>query len=144
MTAKEYLSQAYRVDCMINAKLEQVRSLRELLVKANSTLSDTPRSAAPNIHRMENIIADIVDLENEINSGIHKLVCLKRDIMDIIKGVENPEQRAMLELRYLCFMSWEQIASELHYSDGYIYQMHNRILKKLNDKLRVLKVSRQV
>ena len=29
MTAKEFLSQAYRVDQRINAKLEQVQSLRD-------------------------------------------------------------------------------------------------------------------
>ena len=41
MTAKEYLSQAYKIDNDINSKLEQVASLRDLATKATSTISDT-------------------------------------------------------------------------------------------------------
>jgi hypothetical protein len=37
MTAKEFLSQAYRIDLQINSKLEQLRSLRELSTKATSS-----------------------------------------------------------------------------------------------------------
>ena len=40
MNAKEYLSQAYRIDQRINSKLEQVMSLRALLGKATGTLTD--------------------------------------------------------------------------------------------------------
>ena len=44
MTAKEYLSQAYKIDNDINSKLEQVTSLRDLATKATSTISDMPGS----------------------------------------------------------------------------------------------------
>ena len=53
MDAKEYLSQAYRIDQRINSKLEQVMSLRALLGKATGTLSGAPKAATPNLHSME-------------------------------------------------------------------------------------------
>ena len=60
MTAKEYLSQAYRIDQRINAKLEQVMALRALATKATGTLSDMPRSDSSNVwnacHRWITII----------------------------------------------------------------------------------------
>ena len=37
MTAKEYLSQAYRIDQRVNSKLRQVDSLRDLATRATST-----------------------------------------------------------------------------------------------------------
>jgi len=46
MTAKNYLSQAYRIDQRINSKLEQVQSLRELATKATATLNDSPVSGS--------------------------------------------------------------------------------------------------
>ena len=46
MDAKEYLSQAYRIDQRINSKLEQVMSLRALLGKATGTLSGAPKLRA--------------------------------------------------------------------------------------------------
>ena len=71
MDAKEYLSQAYRIDQRINSKLEQVMSLRALLGKATGTLSGTPKAATPNLHSMEDTICKMVDMENEINDDIH-------------------------------------------------------------------------
>ena len=65
MTAKEYLTQAYRIDQRINSKLEQVASLRDLSTKATSTFSDVPPSGTRDVHRMEDVICEIVMLENE-------------------------------------------------------------------------------
>ncbi|HEX3017833.1 MAG TPA: DUF1492 domain-containing protein [Caproicibacter sp.] len=137
MNAKEYLSQALRIDQRINSKLEQVASLRELAVKASSTLSDTPRRASPDIQPMETIIAKILDLEAEINGDIDKLVDLKKEITDVIKSVSNPEYQTILEKRYLCFLSWEQIAVDMNYSIQYTFRMHDRALAEVAASLKV-------
>ena len=99
MTAKEYLSRAYRLDARINAKLEQVMSLRELACKATSTLTDVPPSGTRNVHKMEDVIVKIIELENEVNADIDTLVDIKRKIVEIIKAVKNPEYQTLLELR---------------------------------------------
>lgn len=129
MDAKAYLGQAYRIDKRINSKLEQIVSLRELATKATSTLSDTPVSGTRNIQSMEGIIAKMIDLENEINRDIDTLVDLKREFVAIIKKINNPEYQTLLELRYLCFKSWEQIAEEMGYSLQHIFRIHNKALK---------------
>ena len=114
MTAKEYLNQAYRLDQRINSKLEQVMSLRDLTTKATATMSDMP-SGSHNVYKMQDIIGKIIDLENEINADIDQLVDLKREMVSAIKAVEDPEYQTLLELRYLCFKTWEQIAVEMNY-----------------------------
>ncbi len=123
--AKTYLSQAYRIDSRINSKIEQVAPLRDLATKATSTLRDMPRSSSPNLNRMEDVILKIITLEQEINADIDALVDLKQDIMHLIKRVQNPEYQAMLELRYLCFKAWEQIAVDMNYSIHHLYKLHN-------------------
>jgi Protein of unknown function (DUF1492). len=131
MTAKEYLSQAYRIDQRINSKLEQIVSLRALATKATSTLSDTPSSGTRNVHSMEDTIAKMMDLENEINVDIDTLVDLKREFVFIIKKISNPEYQTLLELRYLCFKTWEQIAVEMGYSLQHIFRIHDKALKEI-------------
>ena len=131
MTAKEYLSQAYRIDHRINSKIEQVQSLRDLAAKATATLSDMPRSASPNVHRMEDVIAKMVDLESEINADLTRLINLKHEIVTVVKCVESPELQTLLELRYLCFMTWEQIAVELHFDLRWVHRLHNRALNEV-------------
>ena len=127
MMVKEYLSRAYRIDQRINSKLELVASLRDLARKATAMLSDMPRNPSNNIHSMEDIIVKIVDLENEINQDIDELVDLKREI-------ENPVYQTLLELRYLGFKSWEQIAVEMGYSLQHVFRMHKRALNKVTQK----------
>lgn len=128
MTAKNYLSQTYRIDQRINSKLEQITSLRELATKATSTISDMPHAPSKKLHPMESIIVKMVDLEEEINSDIDDLVDLKRDIFSMIKEIKNPEYQTLLELRYLCYKSWEQIAVNMGYNIRYLYKLHDRAL----------------
>ena len=137
MTAKEYLNQAYRLDQRINSKLEQVLSLRELTTKATATLSDMPSGGSRNVYRMQDIIGKIVDLENDINRDIDALVDLKREMVTIIKSVADPECQTLLELRFLCFKTWEQIAVEMNYGIDNIYRLHRKALKMVDDLLLV-------
>lgn len=127
--ARTYLEQAYRIDQRINSKIEQVASLHNLATKANSTLTDMPGSSNRNIHRMEDIIVKIVDLENEINQDIDTLVDLKTEIMQVIKKVDDLELQTLLEQRYLNFRTWEQIAVDMGYNVRHLYRMHDKALK---------------
>lgn len=131
MTAKEYLSQAYRIDQRINAKLEQVMALRALATKATGTLSDMPRSDSSNVCRLEDIIIKIVDSENEINAEIDRLIDLKREMRVVIGAVAQPDYQTLLELRYLCFKTWEQIAVSMGYSIQHTYRIHDQALKEI-------------
>ena len=129
MTAKEYLGQAYRLDQRIKSKLEQVLSLRGLTTKATATMSDMPGGGSRNVYKMQDIIAKIVDLEDDINRDIDALVDLKREMVSVIKAVENPEYQTLLELRYLCFKTWEQIAVDMNYSIEYTFRLHKKALE---------------
>ena len=132
MSTKDYLSQAYRIDQRINSKLAQVMSLRDLLGKATGTLSGAPKAATPNPHSMEDTIAKMVDLENEINEDIDELIDLKAEIMRRIKRVENTEYQTILELRYLCFKRWEEIAVDMGYSLRRLYELHDCALEEIS------------
>lgn len=131
MTVKEYLGQAYRLDQRINSKLEQVDSLNELATKATSTLTGMPK----NPNKSKSIVADtvvkIIDLQTEINNDIDRLVDLKREIVAMIKSVSNTEHQTLLELRYLCFKSWEQIAVDMGYNVRHVYRIHDEAVDKI-------------
>lgn len=75
---KEYLSQAFRIDQRIQSKMEQVASLNDLATRATATYSDMPGSETRNLHRMEDAILSIIELEAEINGDICKLVQTKK------------------------------------------------------------------
>jgi len=134
MTTKEYLSQAHRIDQRINSKLEQVKSLRALAEKATCVLSDAPASGARNISRMSDIIDKMVDLQAEIDKDITGLLALKQEIAESIRQVDNQTYQTLLELRYLCFKQWGDIATEMGYERRYVLKVHDRALQKLDTK----------
>lgn len=131
MTAKEYLSQAYRLDKRIDSKIEQLKSLNLLATKCTSTLSDMPKSQSISNSRLEDTVVKIVALQEEINRDIDGLVDLKRDIVRTIKSVQNPEYQIILELRYLCFKTWEEIAVQMNCSIDNVFKIRKNALKSV-------------
>ncbi len=131
MTAKEYLNQAYWLDRRIDSKLEQLSALRDLATKTTGVMSDDVVSHTRNVHSMQDVIAKIIDMQNEINADIDRLVDLKQEIMHTIKSVKNPEQQTLLELRYLCFKSWEFVAEEMGYNVRHIYRLHDEAVEQV-------------
>ena len=131
MTVKEYLGQAYRLDQRINSKLEQVASLNELATKCTSTLTGMPRNPNRGTSTMADAVGKIVDLQAEINRDIDRLVDLKREMVRLIKAVDNTEYQTLLELRYLCFKTWEQIAVDMGYTTRNIHLLHKKALEMI-------------
>ena len=130
MNAKEYLKQAFYLDKRINSKLEQVENLNALATKATSTLSDMPKSPSRGTSKLEDTIVKIVDLQEEINRDID----LKKEIANSIFALKDKEEQTVLEKRYLCFNSWEQIAVDMNYSIQYCFKIHRNALKAIDMK----------
>lgn len=130
---KNFLMKAYYMDERINSKLEQVASLNELAIKATSTMSDMPVSPNRNIHKTEDIIVKILDLQREIQEDANELLNLKQVIRRCIKQVEDPEWQIILEERYLRMVKWEQIATTLNMSMSMrkVFRLHDETLKKI-------------
>lgn len=113
MTAKEFLSQSFLLNQQIDSKLEQVRQLNDLAQKCTAAVSGMQRNPNRGNSQLENTVCKIVDLKNEINSDIDRLVQLKIEIASAIQALDNPDERIVLEKRYLSFLTWKEIAAEM-------------------------------
>lgn len=87
-----------------------------------------PHNPAKSTSPMADAIGKIIDLQNEINADIDRLVDLKREIVAVIKAVEQPEYQTLLEKRYLCFLTWEQIAVDMNYGIDNVFKLHKKAL----------------
>lgn len=132
MTAKAYLSQSLRLNQRINSKLEQIQSLRDLVTKCTPFLTGMPKAPNQDGSLMADTVLKIIDLEEELQKDIDRLVDLKKEIMTVIKAVDNYECQTLLELRYLCFKSWEQIAVDMGYNVRHVYRLHDVALLKVS------------
>jgi len=130
MTAKEYLSQAFRLDSRIQLKMEQIEYLRNLSTKATSTIDAIRVSGTRERYRMENAADRIMDYQSEVKEDLERLLRLKREIKQKINLVIPIDQRMILESRYLCFKSWDTISDDLGYSYRQLHRIHGRALSE--------------
>ena len=131
MNAKEYLSQAIWLDQMIDSKLEQLATLKSLAMKVTSSFTKE-KICGGNIEKskMESTMVKVIDLENEINTDIDRLVDLKKDIQDTINMMDDINQQLLLELRYLSGKGWDEIAASMGYDPRTVYRIHGKALKE--------------
>ncbi|MGD6778446.1 DUF1492 domain-containing protein [Sutcliffiella horikoshii] len=136
MNSKEYLSQAMWLDKMIDNKLEQLDSLKALSLKVNSTLSEVKVSGGHHENSsMESAVVKVIDLGNEINDDIDRLVDLKKEIAEVIHQVNNINYQLLLEMRYISGKTWDDVAIALNYNSRSVFKVHGRALKEI-EKIR--------
>ena len=126
MNAIEYLDQAYRLDQHINSKLQQVENLRSLTERVTAVYGGEVVSRTRNPWSLQDAIGRVMEAEEELNREIDKLVDLKIEIANVISEVHNETYRLILEKRYLGFLSWNRIASDLNISRRWVLVQHER------------------
>lgn len=119
MTAKEYLSQIRKIDIMINYKQKQLDELQHTADSITANVSSERVQSSGTQDRVGQIVAKIVDLQNEIDQDIDRLVDVKREVMAVVDQLD-PTCIELLTKRYFDFKTWEQIAEEMNYSKQWV------------------------
>jgi len=132
MTAKEYLSQAYRLDLRIQSKKDQIASLESIAMNCTPAVTEMPHNPSPCVSPMADAVCKIVDIKNDLRDEITELLNYKISILEIIHGVRNPEYQLILEKRYLCYQQWEEIAGDLNYSVSWVLKLHRKALRAVD------------
>ena len=85
---------------------------------------------------MADTVCKIVDLQEEIKRDIEQMLELKKEILAVIKSIQEIEYQILLEKRYLCYCTWEQISLEMNYSEKWVRTLHSRALDAVARVLR--------
>ncbi len=131
MTAKEFLNRGYHLEQRITAKIAQLNALRDLTQKCTAVISGMPGSKNASASRLEETVAKIVDCENDLTAIIDELVDTRKEIADSIDTVKSVDQRLVLEMRYLGYKSWEEIASAMFCTVRTVYRLHGKALRNI-------------
>ena len=77
MTVRDYFENAYKIDQRINSKIERIQAYESLATNISSTISGMPGSGNRNIHKMENLLVKVADLQNEVQEELEQLIDMK-------------------------------------------------------------------
>ncbi|MCD8107282.1 MAG: RNA polymerase subunit sigma-70 [Oscillospiraceae bacterium] len=128
MTAKEYLSQEYRLDQRINSDIAELSRLRTMSKSISSSGYEEKygqkRAEAPFVKQVEKIVL----LENMVNAEIDRLVELKAQIRLTIDTVSDTNERMVLRMRYIENKTWEKIGLEMFADSRTVRRWHGNAL----------------
>jgi len=122
----------------IGAKTKELSRWRKIAEKASGIVySHAPGSGGKGRggSRIEDCIAIIDEIERAITEDMASLVDLKARLSGVIKKISCPRCQSLLSLRYLCGMSWEEVAEAMDYSYVHIVnRLHPKALEQFKDK----------
>lgn len=132
---KAFLNRAYRTNERITAKRERIESWRQLAESITAPINDMPSGGSGPSKLVETSVCNIVDLQNELKDEIWELVETQREIGFAIQElVDDPTHKTLLELRYLNYLKWEEIAVRLNITFRWTMTLHKRALKEISSK----------
>lgn len=122
MRAREYLGGARDAERMLVAEMAEAAGLCAL-VRVAGALAE--RCAAPQTAgARRQLEAACVRVERAVG----ELVDSKARVRGVVDLVRDPDERALLRLRYLSGMKWEEVARAMHYTERQVYRIHRRAL----------------
>jgi DNA-directed RNA polymerase specialized sigma24 family protein len=132
MTNKDkirWLKQYKMLERQVTIRMDKIDWWRSQLGKVTPTLSSQPAGGG-SIYKTPqfDLINKIVDIQDTLYQEIDVLEKLRLAIQEAIHGLDDQVQKTMLEYRYIDGMTWEWIASEMHYSWKWTHVLHKRAL----------------
>lgn len=128
MNTLEYLKQYKDIDNLISAKREQIAILRD---KAEQTTTnyEIARVQTSIADKTPNIVAKIIQEENEVKTEIEELDKIKHEIRVRINLIQDNNCKAFLISRFINGNTVEKAAQTVNYSNSGVYNLQERAIK---------------
>ncbi len=131
MDAKKYLSQAFELNRSLKFKERHLRDEKARVPYSGPLYGDVKIDTNMKSSAVEHSAIHIVVLEDEIKALKKELEEAMRSISSTIKRVGNADMEAVLEMRYLSFLEWDDVITRMGYSRGYVYKLHSQALRRV-------------
>ena len=125
------LSSASRYDENIRLKQQELEYLMNLAQGLCSPTYALGTRINSGFATKESTICAIINLRRQIENEIKELMNSYTKIKNAIIKLDNKEFKMLLELRYLTYKTWEEIAEIMNYSPRHIVRVHEKALMSL-------------
>ena len=137
MRAKDYLERTIRLNRKINSLLKD----KEMWLQMAYNISKDTTQPHYNPNRStaatyEKCIAYADELESRICAEIDRLADMKAEVMSKILQIGRVDCQLILQMRYINFRTWEDIATELNYSQSWLFKKHALALRLFEKTLK--------
>ena len=131
MDARDYLSQAFKINRRVRWLEKQLKLMKSETVYTSPVYGDIKIQTNMTGSAVESAALRIVHLENQLQETREELQNAVADIRSTIKRVGDTSMEALLEMRYLSFMDWDDVIDCIGYSRSYVFKLHSAALRRV-------------
>ena len=128
---KQELQTLRNLDRRIRHKMELIQQFRDRASSITSSLSEDKVQSSGNPEKMAEYAVKAADLAKSVERDIEQLLDLQSKAL-VIFSFLPPKEQELMELRYLCGYTWEEIAVETKYSYRQVLRLHGSALQKMS------------
>lgn len=127
--AKRYLKQIEKLDKRLARELRNLDKLRSSAEYHSPSFEGSGSGGSGD--RLSESVSRIIEQEERVQQLTDTYTRKFLEIEQAIKAIGNDKQEEVLELRYLHYKKWEEIASVMKYSLENVYKLHGKALQKI-------------
>lgn len=129
------LNQGYRIQQRILARQARIQKWRKLAESITANTESPFGGGNYPTSKIENCVAQIVELEDILAEEVTQLMEQEKLVSAIIiEYADKPNHKAVLELRYLNHMTFEEIAVQLVYTFRWTQELLKRAVSEVQEK----------
>lgn len=129
---KEYLSSLRFAEKMIEIKLEKIEETRELALRVNQALNPVKVQGGQRKNIVEEVAIKVAGLTQQLEKQVDEYKELQSNVVKLIESVPDSTEREILDLRYVHFKKWEEIADIVAYTRMNVSRIHIKGLNSIS------------
>ena len=137
LTVKQYLNQIQDCRKRIKEKQEQIEQKRILAESITASANDVKVQSSGDYDKMAAAVANIVDMESELQVMINEYLAAEKVISAQIDAVDRPLEREVLHWRYVCGKTFEETSVIIGKTYRHTTRIHGLALKNFREKYKI-------
>lgn len=137
MTVKQYLNQIQDCRKRIKEKQEQIEQKRILAESITVGVNDVKVQSFGDYDKMAAAVANIVDMEAELQVMINEYLATEKVISAQIDAMDRSLEREVLHWRYVCGKTFEETSVIIGKTYRHTTRIHGLALKNFREKYKI-------
>lgn len=127
--AQTFLEQPEKLDIQIRNKLIEKQQWHDIALGITASMEGERVQSSGGKSKMANAVDKCVDMEAEIDGLIDELIDVKKEVIQTIEQLDSPIEYNLLHMRYIQYISLQEIADHYNRDYGWATTTHGRALK---------------
>lgn len=131
---KEYLREVRHRYQYAQTLCQRAERYREMATRATGRMDALRLSGTSRRSKVEDNVLALMDVHKELKEEVDALMQETKKAEKLIARLKDSKLRTVLHMRYLCGMTWEEIAEKMQYTLRWTHQLHREAIHQLEQK----------